>query len=107
MATGPFNRYATAGRAVDQAQFDVGLRQHMLRVYNYMTIGLVLTGLVAFFGAQSPALLGLVFGTPLRWVVMLAPLGFVFALSWKANQWSLGTIQAVFWAFCAVMGLSM
>ena len=107
MATGPFNRYATAGRAVDQASFDAGLRQHMLRVYNYMTVGLVITALVSFFGAQSPALLGLVFGTPLKWVVMLAPLGFVFALSWKAHQWTIGTIQAVFYGFAAVMGLSM
>jgi uncharacterized protein len=107
MATGPFNRYATAGRAVDQATFDVGLRQHMLRVYNYMTVGLVVTALVAFFGAQSPALMGLVFGTPLKWVVMLAPLGFILVLSWKVQQMSMGTIQALFFGFCALMGLSM
>jgi len=107
MAIGPYNRYATAGRAADQALFDAGLRQHMLRVYNYMTVGLALTGLVAFFGAQSQALVEAIFLTPLKWVVMLAPLGFVFALSMSFHRLSSGALQMLFWAFCGVMGLSL
>jgi FtsH-binding integral membrane protein len=107
MALGQYNRYATAGRAIDRASFDEGLRQHMLRVYNYMTVGLILTGLVAFFGASSPGLVQAVFFTPLKWVVMLAPLGFVFVLSWNMHRMSTGAVQGLFWAFCALMGLSM
>ncbi|HYD32753.1 MAG TPA: Bax inhibitor-1/YccA family protein [Azospirillaceae bacterium] len=107
MAYGPFNRIATPGRAIDQAQYDEGLRQHMLRVYNYMTTGLVLTGLVAFLTASSPAMMQVIFGTPLKWVVMLAPLGFVFFLSARIHALSASTAQMVFFAYSAVMGLSL
>jgi len=107
MATGPFNRYATPGRMADQAVYDAGLRAHMLRVFNYMTGGLAVTGLVAFLTSQSPAMLQLIFGTPLKWVVMLAPLAFVFFISFRLQTISSATLQALFWAFSAVMGLSM
>lgn len=107
MAFGQYNRYATQGRAIDQAQFDEGLRQHMLRVYNYMTVGLVITGLIAFFGSSSPALVAAIFGTPLKWVVMLAPLAFIFVISFNFHKMASGTLQMLFWAFCALMGLSM
>lgn len=107
MANGPYNRYATVGRAIDRAQYDEGLRQHMLRVYNYMTSGLVLTGLVAFITANTPVLLNAIYGTPLQWVVMLAPLGFVFFLNFRVERMSAATAQTVFWVFSAVMGLSL
>lgn len=107
MAIGPYNRYATAGRALDQAQFDEGLRQHMLRVYNYMTVGLVITGLVAFLGASTPAVVGAVYGTPLQWVVMLAPLAFIFILSWNFHKMSAATLQTLFYVFSGLMGLSL
>lgn len=89
------------------ALFDEGLRRHMLRVYNFMGLGLVVTGLVAFFVASTPALYVPIFSTPLKWVVMLAPLAFIMFLSFRYEQMSTGTAQAMFWAFCAVMGLSM
>jgi len=89
------------------AELDVGLRQHMLRVFNYMGLGLVLTGVVAYFVGSSPAIYMPIFTTPLKWVVMLAPLAFVFFLSFRIHAISSSTAQAVFWAFCAVMGLSM
>jgi hypothetical protein len=89
------------------AQFDEGLRQHMLRVYNYMGLGLVITGLVAFFVASTPALYVPIFTTPLKWVVMLAPLGFVMLFSFKMQTMSAAGAQTMFWAFCAVMGLSL
>jgi FtsH-binding integral membrane protein len=89
------------------AIFDEGLRQHMLRVYNYMGIGLVLTGLVAYFVASTPALYVPIFQTPLKWVVMLAPLAFVFFFSFRMHAMSAATAQMAFWAFCAVMGLSL
>lgn len=89
------------------AAFDEGLRQHMLRVYNYMGLGLVITGLVAFFVGSTPALYVPIFGSPLKWVVMFAPLAFVMFFSFKVNSISAGAAQTLFWAFCAVMGLSM
>ncbi|UFW68160.1 Bax inhibitor-1/YccA family protein (plasmid) [Rhizobium laguerreae] len=102
----PINsRYgAVAG---SQALFDEGLRQHMLRVYNYMALGLVITGVVAFVVGSTPALYVPIFGSPLKWVVMLAPLAFVFFFSFKIQTMSAGTAQITFWAFCAVMGLSL
>jgi hypothetical protein len=103
----PNQQYRSFGRTVDQAAFDEGLRRHMLRVYNFMTLGLGVTGLVAFFVASTPALYVPIFTTPLKWVVMLAPLAFIFVLSWRFDRMSASALQGTFWAFCAVMGLSM
>jgi uncharacterized protein len=89
------------------ALFDEGLRQHMLRVYNYIGLGLVLTGLVAWLVGTTPALHGPIFGTPLKWVVMLAPLVFVLFLSFRIHAISAATAQALYWTFCALMGLSL
>ncbi|WFP74261.1 Bax inhibitor-1/YccA family protein [Mesorhizobium sp. WSM4906] len=89
------------------AVYDEGLRRHMLRVYNYMGLGLVVTGLVAFAVASTPALYVPIFSSPLKWVVMLAPLAFVMIFSFKMQTMSAAGAQAMFWAFCAVMGLSL
>jgi len=89
------------------AVFDEGLRQHMLRVYNYMGVGLVVTGLVAFLVSSTPALYVPIFSSPLKYVVMLAPLAFVLLFSFKMQTMSAASAQAMFWAFCAVMGLSL
>jgi FtsH-binding integral membrane protein len=89
------------------AVYDEGLRSHMLRVYNYMGIGLVVTGLVAMVVASTPALYVPIFSSPLKWVVMLAPLAFVLLFSFKMQTMSAASAQAMFWAFCAVMGLSL
>ena len=98
----PLGTLARAGAAVDE-----GLRQYMLRVYNYMASGLALTGIIAYVSANTPAIFNAIFGTPLMWVVMLAPLGFVFFLSFRINKMSFATAQICFWAFAAVMGLSI
>ena len=86
---------------------DQGLREYMLKVYNYMTSGLAISGLVAWSASQSPALMNLVFGSALKWVVMLAPLGFIFFLGARMQKMSNSAAQMTFWAFAAVMGLSM
>ena len=93
---------AQAGAAIDE-----GLRQHMLRVYNYMGLGLVVTGIVAFVVSSTPALYVPIFSSPLKWVVMLAPLAFVLLFSFKMQTMSAAGAQGMFWAFCAVMGLSL
>jgi len=95
-----------AGR-IDLTLFDEGLRQHMVRVYNYMGLGLVLTGLVAYVVGTTPVLYVPIFSTPLKWVVMLAPLAFVLFFSFRMQTISAAGAQGMFWAFCAVMGLSM
>lgn len=91
----------------DAVLFDEGLRRHMLRVYNYMALGLVLTGAVALTVASVPALYVPIFSTPLNWVVVLAPLAFVLLFSFRIQTVSAAGAQGVFWAFCAVMGLSL
>lgn len=87
--------------------FDEGLRKHMLRVYNYMTSGILLTGIIAMYVGNSPAILNSIFGSGLGIVVMLAPLGFVLAMSFGLNKMKSSTLQALFWAFAGVMGLSL
>ncbi|HMR34269.1 MAG TPA: Bax inhibitor-1/YccA family protein [Geminicoccaceae bacterium] len=92
---------------VGSAQVDAGLRQYMLSVYNYMGLGLAITGLVALFVASTPALFEPLLLSPLRWVVMLAPIGFVFFLSARINSLSVGAAQITFWLYAGVMGLSL
>jgi FtsH-binding integral membrane protein len=94
-------------RTFDAAAFDAGLRRHMLAVYNYMMLGLALTGAVAFAVGTTPALYVPIFSTPLKWVVMLAPLAFVLFFSFRIHAISAATAQLLFWAFAAVMGLSL
>ncbi len=91
--------------------YDAGLRSYMLSVYNYMTSGVLLTGIVALLfargGMDSPAAHVLLNGGPLAWVIMLAPLGFVFAMSFGQARMKTSTLQALFWGFAVVMGLSL
>jgi FtsH-binding integral membrane protein len=105
MAFVPEPRLAQAQVGVER--IDEGLRSYMLQVYNYMGLGLAITGAVAFLVAATPALYVPIFTTPLKWVVMLAPLGFVFFLGARINNMSVSAAQLTFWVFAAVMGLSM
>ena len=89
-----------------EAAYDAGLRSYMLSVYNYMASGVLLTGIVALLFASS-GLAAEILSTPLRWVIMLAPLAFVMVLSFGINKLSTGAAQALFWVYAAVMGLSM
>lgn len=108
MAFGQDYKTLNTGASVQTgAAIDAGLRAYMLTVYNYMASGLTLTGIVSYATAHSETMMGAIYGTPLMWVVMLAPLGFVFALSFGINKMSLPTVQGLFWAFAAVMGLSL
>lgn len=88
------------------AAVDAGLRSYMLSVYNYMASGVLLTGIVALLAFQSGFTASMI-GSPLMWVVALAPLAFVMVLSFGINKLSTVSAQAIFWVFAAVMGLSM
>jgi hypothetical protein len=103
----PNYAWQTATTRAGDALFDAGLRQHMLRVYNYMGLGLALTGVIALAVSSTPALYVPIFSTPLKWVVMLAPLAFVLFFSFRIQSMSASAAQSFFWAFCAVMGLSL
>ena len=115
-----------AQRAGTAAAIDEGLRSYMLKVYNYMGIGLVVTGLIAYFSNAAATTTdpnaaaaqlqngeyltqwgALLYGSPLMWVVALAPLGFVLVLSFGINKLSVPAAQATFWGFAAIMGLSL
>lgn len=85
---------------------DVGLRQYLLRIYNYMGAGLTLTGLAAYFGAAS-GFYAAIAGTPLIWIVLLAPLALVFFLSFRIERMSLAAAQISFWSYAALVGLSL
>ncbi len=107
------SRVATGATRADTS-IDEGLRSYMIRVYNLMALGLAITGVAAFATAQMAVTNGqltqfgaVLFTSPLRWVVMLAPLGFVFFLSARINKMSVPAAQTTFWAFAGLMGLSL
>jgi uncharacterized protein len=117
MANQNFNTFGRGGVIADQASFDVGLRAHMIRVYNYMASGLALSGIVAFALFSSPELAGMFFQISPRgavvglnglgWVAILAPLGLLLLTSFKGASMSVGAVQAVYWAVTALMGVSL
>ena len=78
--TEPFFRSGVAG--LDRVTFDAGLRAFMQRIFGYMSGGLAITGLLAWVVANT-ALAGIIFGTPLKWVVMIAPLGFILFMNFR------------------------
>jgi uncharacterized protein len=120
--TSPFGR--AAGR-LDAAAVDAGLRAYMLRIYNYMTIGLAITGLAAlgvYMAAVTTTPAGdairigsiyltpfgyAMFVSPLKWLFILAPLAMVFAISAGINRLAPATAQMLFWLFSALMGVSL
>ena len=112
-----FNNYqnrAAWTRSQSGAMIDEGLRAYMLKVYNLMALGLAITGVAAFVTWQMAVQDGhltqfgqVLYGSPLRWVVMLAPLAVVFFLSFRINSMSVAAAQTTFWVYAALMGLSL
>jgi len=120
MAFSPDYRAYPNQSATTSAVLDAGLRAYMLRVYNWMSSGLLLTGIVAYAIAhtglmdafyplvQSPMSGRLVHQpTPLAYIAMFAPLAFVLVLSFGVNKLSVTAVQGIFWAFCVAMGASL
>lgn len=118
MAFVPDYRTYAPGAAADSAALDQGLRAYMLRVYNWMTSGLLLTGIVAY-GVANTSLIQLFYQrvatergvaiqpTLLGYAAMFAPLAFMLVLSFGVNRLSKTAVQGLFWAFAAVMGASI
>jgi hypothetical protein len=97
---------ARRGGVATQGEYDLGLRQYMLRVYNYMASGLFVTGCVAWLAADT-GIYQQIAHTPLIWLVMFAPLGVVIAFSAGIQRMSFGTAQILYWVYAALMGLSL
>jgi uncharacterized protein len=109
MADTRFNVQAQASTAVDE-----GLRSYMLKVYNYMAGGLGVTGVAAYatfqaaFDATGLTPFGnMIYATPLKWVVMLAPIALVFFLSFRIHRMSVAAAQTTFWIYAALVGVSL
>ena len=120
-----FNKKGILGRAKEATQqsavvMDEGLRAYMLKVYNYMATGILLTGIIALLTFKmsvvtdsSGSIVGLtqmgnaIYMSGLKWLVMLAPLGIVFYMSFGINKMSAAKAQTTFWIFAALMGLSL
>lgn len=96
-----------ASAASRTSTYDSALRDYMVKVYNFMAIALCVSGAVAFLVASSPALMGLFFGTPLAWVIMLAPIGFVIFFGARINKISAAQAQSYLWIYASLMGLSL
>ncbi|MDR9773836.1 Bax inhibitor-1/YccA family protein [Rhizobium hidalgonense] len=101
-------------RAQTGEMIDQGLRAYMLKVYNLMALGLAITGVAAYLGFNFAVQDGqltqfgvLLFQSPLRWVVILAPLAAVFFLSFRINSMSVAAAQTTFWVYAALVGLSL
>jgi uncharacterized protein len=106
MAFDSGNRWTARATPMPQVGIDVGLRNYMLRVYNYMAGGLAITGVVAYVAAAS-GFYEQIAHTALMWVVIFAPLALVLLLSFRIQSMSLGAAQAAFWAYAGLVGLSL
>ncbi|MBO3762515.1 Bax inhibitor-1/YccA family protein [Ciceribacter sp. L1K22] len=103
-----------AGSAASSTMVDEGLRAYMLKVYNLMALGLAITGVAAYLAfqfafadGQLTAFGQAIYVSPLKWVVMLAPLALVFFMSFRINSMSVSAAQTTFWVYAALMGLSL
>ena len=98
-------RTGTAGTRT--AEIDAGLRAHMNKVYGLMSVAMLITAGVAWAVGTNDAMIAAIFGTPLKWVVMFAPLIMVFAFSAMVNRMSVAAAQLFFYVYAAAMGLSL
>ena len=101
--------YRTAVRRETAIGVDIdeGLRAYMSKVYSLMAVAMVITGGVAYYVGNSPDLLVAIFASPLKWVAMFGPLAFVFLFAATVHKMSASVAQIVFWAFAAMMGVSI
>lgn len=102
-----FNQTRSFASTATSVTYDAGLRLYMQKVYNFMAMALTISGLTALMVASSPALMQAIFGTPLAWLVMLAPLGFVIFFSYKLNSISAAKAKTYLWIYAGLMGLSL
>ena len=106
--TGTQSSLSGVGYGAGAVAVDEGLRSHMLKVYNYMASGVLLTGIVAMlFAGSAFGQNVMINGGALRWVIILSPLALILVMNFGLNKLSTGALQACFWSFAGLMGLSM
>ncbi|CAM5533864.1 Bax inhibitor-1/YccA family protein [Sphingobium scionense] len=103
----PFTYPPSSAPVTGAAVYDGGLRRHMLGVYRNMALGLGITALVALLVASTPGLYQPIFGTPLKWAAIFAPLAFVLFFSFRVERMTIAQARMAFYAFAGVMGVSM
>jgi uncharacterized protein len=99
--------YDTIRSGTTTAEYDQGLRQYMLSVFNNMGLALGVSAVISYFIGTSPALMSVFFGGPQKWLFILAPLAFVLFISFRLHSMSLQTARLSLFAFAAVMGISL
>lgn len=99
------DRFGTAQAVRSRSGYDQGLRTHMQSVYNRMALGLLVTALTAFFVSQSVPLIQFIFGTPLKYVVMFAPLGIMW-FGFKPDRMNSNALKLAFLGISALYGVS-
>ena len=103
-----FTKYNTSAETA--VKYDAGLRAYMLRIFSFMTVALVITGVSAFY-ASSAAFMNIIYTeghvSPIGWLIQLAPLFMVFFLSYKIQSMSVKAAKAIFWTYSVLMGLSL
>ncbi|MBP6011727.1 MAG: Bax inhibitor-1/YccA family protein [Alphaproteobacteria bacterium] len=105
-----YENVAYRGRAIPGAEaqaFDQGLRTYMLGVYQYLMLGIALTGAMAWALSTQPALMQAIWGTPLKWLVVLAPLPVALYAQFRIERLSPATAQGLYWLYAGLVGLSM
>jgi len=112
-----FDNRVLRGQTASAGLIDSGLRSYMLRVYNYMLVGLLLTGATAYAVAEIPEIRSLFFAvneqtgrmglSGLGWIALIAPIGLVFFLSFRITKMSLATAQTVFWLYAGINGIAL
>lgn len=102
-----FDTIRTGVGSARAAQIDEGLRAHMNKVYGLMSVAMVVTGGMAWAVGTNEAMMQAIFGSPLKWVVMFAPLVMVFAFGALINRLSVAAAQLFFYAYAAAVGLSL
>lgn len=103
-----FDRDITGKASAQALGLDMGLRAYMLRVYNFMALGLTLTGFVSFFVSQSPEIMGVLYSnTIMAFIVLLIPFGMAMYLQFRIRKMEAATAQMLFWVFSGLMGLAL
>lgn len=102
----PIVRTSAAHREIDK-----GLRSYMMGIYNYMSAGLALTGVIAYLLSLNPALVQTIFSNPsytfVKYAILLAPIGIVLAVSARLHQFSLSTLKSLFVTYAVLMGITI
>ena len=90
-----------------RTHYDWGLREYLLKVYQYMALALALTAVISMGAASSPQFINLIHGTPLKWVIIFAPLGMAFYMGSRLMSMSVTGAQTCLMIFATLMGLSL